>query len=86
MIAEPMRLPLPPSRTLRRLQDAQRRIHERLFGEELTRINLDFNETERQTYLDWMRRHSRQHGIQPPLNYSVAWLAKVESKLAESES
>jgi hypothetical protein len=59
--------PFPLSRLTRpqrrRVAEIRREFQERAFGEELTRINLDFTERERLDYLQWMRETAAAHGI-----------------------
>ncbi|MBI2929944.1 MAG: hypothetical protein HYY24_30165 [Verrucomicrobia bacterium] len=81
MIPEPQRLKLPPQKVLRRLREAERRFHRRAFGEELARVNLDFSPEERRAYLEWMRTFARRNGVPRQLNYSVAWMVKLEEEL-----
>ena len=78
----PFRLkPADPARR-RRFVRFQRALHERLFGEELSRVNLDFDEEQRLDYLRWMRDTVRQRGRELPPNYSVAWMLKIEEDVA----
>jgi|688.fasta_scaffold184052_2 hypothetical protein len=60
----------------------KRRFHVRAFGEEMARVNLDMTHAQRRAYLAWMREHSRRNGIPRELNYSVAWMVKLEEELA----
>jgi hypothetical protein len=78
----PRRLQRPRRWALRHLRGIRRRFHEQAFGEELTRVNLDFSPGERRAYLAWMREHSRRNGVPRPPNHSVAWLVELEQELA----
>ncbi len=50
---------------LARLRKIERDFHERAFGEELARVNLDLTIEERHNYLAWMRELARRHGVPP---------------------
>jgi hypothetical protein len=56
------RPPWPPEK-LARLCQIEREFHEREFGEELARVNLDLSMEERLRYLEWMRNLGRRHGL-----------------------
>lgn len=43
-----------------RVQAIERQFHERAFGEELARVNLDLTIEQRQRYLAWMREFARR--------------------------
>jgi len=47
------------------MREIEREFHERAFGEELARVNLDLTIEERHQYLAWMRRLAREHGVPP---------------------
>jgi hypothetical protein len=40
---------------LARIREIERAFHERAFGQELARVNLDLSMEQRRRYLDWMR-------------------------------
>lgn len=50
---------------LARFREIERDFHEREFGAELARVNLDLTIEERLKYLEWMRNLSRRHGVKP---------------------
>ena len=50
---------------LARIREIEREFHQRAFGEELARVNLDMTIEERHQYLAWMRKLARQHGVPP---------------------
>ena len=61
----PLKLRLPSKAQLERMREIEREFHERAFGEELARVNLDLTIEERLQYLAWMRRLAREHGVPP---------------------
>lgn len=73
-------------RALRHVQAVARRYHERAFGEELARVNLDFTPEQRLAYLSWMRDTVRRSGRELPPSYSVAWLLEVEKEVEAEEA
>jgi hypothetical protein len=86
MLPEPLRQQLPSPERLDALREIQRDQHERLFGEELARVNLDFTLEERLAYLSWMRDTVRRSGRELPPSYSVAWLLEVEKEVEAEEA
>ena len=48
-----------------RIRTIKREFHERAFGEELAKVNLDMTTKERHEYLAWMRKLARKHGVPP---------------------
>ena len=64
------------------LDEINRRLHERAFGEELARVNLDLTEAERLAYVAWMRATARQHGIDLRAQGIHAWMDRLEAQLA----
>jgi hypothetical protein len=50
---------------LARLHQIERDFHEREFGVELARVNLDLSIEERHRYLQWMRELARKHRVPP---------------------
>ena len=46
-----------------RVREIERDFHERAFGDELARVNLDMTIEERHRYLQWMREMARKHGV-----------------------
>jgi hypothetical protein len=50
---------------LTRMRKIEREFHERAFGEELAKVNLDMTIEERHQYLAWMRKLARKHGVPP---------------------
>ena len=50
---------------LARIREIEREFHERAFGEELARVNLDMTIKERHEYLEWMRETARKNGVPP---------------------
>jgi len=46
-----------------RIREIERNFHERAFGEELARVNLDMTKDERHRYLAWMRETARKNGV-----------------------
>jgi hypothetical protein len=48
-----------------RFREIEREFHERAFGEELAKVNLDMTIEERHQYLAWMRKLARKHGVPP---------------------
>ena len=62
-----------------RLREIERDFHERQFGEELARVNLDLNLEERLKYLEWMRNLGRRHGLRFTRD-----LESVEKQLLEA--
>ena len=82
----PLRLIRPTGRALRHIQLVRRRFHERAFGEELARVNLDMTEEERRAYLSWMRETARQHGINLRAHSVHAWMDRLEAELAKEET
>ena len=82
----PLRLACPTGRALRHIEMVRRRFHERAFGEELARVNLDMTEEERRAYLSWMRETARQHGIDLRAQSIHAWMDRLEEQLAKEET
>jgi len=72
-------LPRLSKEKLARLRAIEREFHEREFGEELARVNLDMSMEERLQYLEWMRNLGRQHGLRFTRD-----LESVEEKLLEA--
>ncbi len=50
-------------------REIERGFHERAFGEELARVNLDMPLEARRRYLDWMRDNARKHGVEPEVRF-----------------
>ena len=75
-----------PADVAARLDEIERRFHERAFGEELARVNLDMTEEERRAYLSWMRETSSQHGIDLRSQSVHAWMDRLEAQLAKEET
>lgn len=86
MMPAPFRPTRPSPEKRARLAEIQRDLHERLFGEELARVNLDFTLAERLAYLNWMRDTVRRSGRELPPSYSVAWLLDVEKEVEAEEA
>lgn len=86
MISAPFRPKRPSPEQRARTAEIQRDLHERLFGEELARVNLDFTLAERLDYLNWMRDTVRRSGRELPPSYSVAWLLEVEKEVEAEEA
>lgn len=83
MMTEPRRLRAVPEDLNGELGEIERRFHERKFGEEMARVNLDFAPQKRREYLAWMRSNARRRGVPPQPSYSVAWMLKVEQEVLE---
>ena len=66
------RVPSWPKEKHARIQTIERRFHERAFGEELARVNLDLTLEQRHRYLDWMRQVARHKGIPPAKSFGEA--------------
>jgi hypothetical protein len=73
----PLRLRPPPPAILAQLKQIERRFHERAFGEELARANLDMSLIERRAYLEWMRHLGRRHGVRLREGAASSWLSGV---------
>lgn len=86
MMPAPFRPPRPSPEQRARFIEIQRALHERLFGEELARVNLDFTLAERLEYLNWMRDTVRRSGRELPPSYSIAWLLEVEKEVEAEEA
>ena len=54
-----------PKDKLAHFREIEREFHERAFGDELARVNLDMTRQERLAYLEWMRALARKHGVKP---------------------
>lgn len=80
MIRAPLRLRPPPPEVLARLKEIERRFHQRAFGEELARVNLDMSPAERRAYLQWMRECARGHGVRPAEGGSSGWMFLLEEE------
>ena len=61
----PLKLKPLTKERLARIRDIKRDYHERAFGDELARVNLDMTIEERHKYLAWMRKLARKHGVPP---------------------
>lgn len=59
----PLKLRPPSKERIARIREIEREFHERAFGEELARVNLDMTVEERHSYLAWMRKLARKHGV-----------------------
>lgn len=81
----PFKLERPTREQRRRLRIIQRHFHERAFGEELARVNLDMTEAERIEYLSWMHQTARAHGIDPRRQSIHAWMDRLEEKLERED-
>lgn len=81
----PRKLVLPTRRVRGAIRILERRFHERAFGEELARINLDFTEAQRRDYLGWMRRTARAHGIDSRKQSVHAWMDRLEEEIDKEE-
>ena len=75
-----------PAEVGAQLDEINRRLHERAFGEELARVNLDLTEAERLAYIAWMRETARQHGIDLRAQSIHAWMDRLEEKLASEKT
>jgi len=64
----PLKLKPPSKERLARIRDIKRDYHERAFGEELAKVNLDMTVEERRQYLARMRKLARKHGVPPERN------------------
>ena len=66
MIRAPLKYGPPLSKEKRaRIRKIEREFHERAFGEELARVNLDMTKKERHEYLAWMRELAEKNGVPP---------------------
>ena len=61
---------------LARLREIERDFHERVFGEELARVNLDMTIEERHKYLEGMRELARKNGVPP----TPRWWEELEKE------
>ena len=59
------RKPAWPKETHARLREIERVFHERAFGDELARVNLDMTIEERHRYLTWMRKLAPKYDVPP---------------------
>jgi hypothetical protein len=50
---------------LARIREIEREFHERAFGAELAKVNLDMTIEQRHQYLAWMRKLARKQGVRP---------------------
>jgi hypothetical protein len=62
----PLRLAILTESQRSLLRRVEREFHERAFGEELARVNLDMTPEQRREYLGRMRELARKHGVPKP--------------------
>lgn len=56
------------------IREIERDFHVRVFGEEMTKVNLDMSEEERRRYLSWMRKVATEHGVKVGRDRASNWM------------